>query len=502
MNYYWVLLLSGIMAYCATSVIYRKVLKVAKVRQLVDNPNERKSQKVPVPVLGGIAVYFGILCSLLFAGALVIQFGELSSMLSGKLVYSTVCDLLPVLLASSVLLLVGCMDDLVGLSPRFRLVMECCAILGMCLCSGRCVDSFHGMFGIWDFSLWIGLPLTVFAGVGIINAYNMVDGVDGLSTGLCITTTPIMMAVFAKRQDWADAALVACYFASLIPFFIHNVFGKRSRMFIGDAGTMVMGTLFTWCVIQTLSSKGVMANLMDTDPDAVMCLPAMLLSMACVPVMDTLRVMVVRKLQGYSVFRADRNHLHHKFIDVGISPFVTTLSEIVLNLLVVLAWYVSYKMGVRQMGQLFVTLGAAVVLVWGSYFFLNNRENYNTRVLRLMRGFSVVSHWERSKEWKMIQRYVDKGSYEDLTEFVLANFKGDGSSISDNDMSVVFVMNYLQDRNSANVNEIVSNLNIDPLRVSEILQEIDEHGLIEVLDRDGDGKIRKLKLRRKVIFDE
>ena len=494
-DYSWILILSAIMAYGGTSIIYRKVLKVAKIRRLTDNPNERKLQKSPVPVLGGLAVFFGMICGLLLAGSLFVQCTDIKSLVGGRLFVSTIFDLFPVMMACSILLFIGMVDDLIGLSPLFRLIVECLAILLMCLCSGLCVDNMYGLFGVESFSWWIGIPLTVFAGVGIINAYNMVDGVDGLSTGLCITTAPVLMAIFMKRQDWADASLLACFTASLFPFLLHNVFGKKSRMFIGDAGTMVMGALFTWCLIQCLSSRGMMSNLSETDPDVVMCLPVMMFSVASVPVLDTLRVMAVRKMQGKSVFQGDRNHLHHKFVDAGISPAVTSCSEILLNALVILAWYVSYKSGLWQMGQLVVTLSVAVVLVWGTYFFLDRRENYNSYILNLMRRFSVLSHIERRKTWKRVQWFVDRGSYEDMTEFVMRLMDSDGD-LNGMDMDVISVMNYLQDSNKTKVSALVKNLKIDVVRVQNILKELDRKELVEVLERNDAGEIEKVKMGR------
>lgn len=499
---FFILLIPAIVAYMATSIIYRKVLKLAKVRNVMDNPNERKLHDAPVPVLGGMAVFFGILAGLLAAGVFFVQFVDMDKMVGGLSVGSSICDLLPVLLAASILLFTGCVDDLIGLSPLFRLIVEILAITGLCLCSDMCVDSFFGLFGITTFSRWIGLPLTVFVGVGIINAYNMVDGVDGLSSGLCITVAPIIIWLFQKRNDWVDATLVACYMASLIPFFMHNVFGKKSRMFIGDAGTMVMGLLLTWCVIKTLSSNGVMSNLKETDPDAVMCLPAMLFSIASVPVMDTLRVIVLRKMCGKSAFMADRRHLHHKFVDSGISHSVTTLSEIVMNLLVVLAWYVSYKSGLWQMGQLIVTLTVAMVLVWGTYLFLDKKNSYNTWIVKMMKNFTVISHLEGKPVWKRMQKFLDKGTYEDLTEIVMHRLGREGKELSENDMDVINIMNFMQDKNKVYVTDIVKSLNIDNVSVQSILVELERNGLIQVLASEEDGSIIKLTLCRKVVFDE
>lgn len=94
--------------------------------------------------------------------------------------------LAPIILGIFVMLYTGCLDDIVGLKPKPRLIIEVGTIIGLILSTGLCIDSFQGLWGIYDFSWFLAIPLTVFAGVGIINAVNMIDGVNGLSSGLCI----------------------------------------------------------------------------------------------------------------------------------------------------------------------------------------------------------------------------------------------------------------------------------------------------------------------------
>ena len=161
--------LGAVVAFVAVKWAYFKVLRIALDKNLVDNPDARKLQKRPVPVMGGIAVYFGVL-----AGVLC---GAVLHALTGAAVPTR---LLPVMCAMSVMLYVGALDDILGLSPRSRMVIEVLTVLALVFASGRCIDSLHGLWGVEAFSWWIAVPLTVFAGVGIINAVNMIAGVNGL----------------------------------------------------------------------------------------------------------------------------------------------------------------------------------------------------------------------------------------------------------------------------------------------------------------------------------
>ena len=219
MNFRLVILISAMISMFAVHWVFLKILKIAKMKGLVDAPNARKLQNIPIPVLGGLAVFFGLLTGLLCGSALFDLTGfTFESAISTTKAWSNFRGvLLPVVLGASIVLYIGAIDDTIGLSAVNRLVLEVAVMLGICYGTGLCVDSLHGLFGINEFSWWIGIPLTVFAGVGIINAFNMVDGVNGLSSGLCVVVSLLMGTFFLKRFDHTDSLLAFCFAASLLP---------------------------------------------------------------------------------------------------------------------------------------------------------------------------------------------------------------------------------------------------------------------------------------------
>lgn len=381
---------STVVALVSVMWIYRKVLRIAQTRNLMDNPETRKLQEKPIPVLGGVAVFFGLLAGLMTAAVLLDNF----------------YGLLPVMLAATILLYIGTIDDILDLSPALRFVIECVVMLGLIYSSGKCVDSLHGMWGIDTFSPWVGVPLTVFAGVGIINAFNMVDGVNGLSSSLCILVSTLLGTIFYKSGDPVNAALAYCFAAALVPFFMHNVFGNKSRMFIGDGGTMVMGVLVSWFVIQIMSHDGLAAVKMEAETHLNMA--AALLAVASVPVFDTLRVMTMRVLHGTSPFRPDKTHLHHAFIALGISHSITTLCELLLDVLVVGAWYLCYKLGGGLDAQMGVTIVAAVLLVMGAYALLHYTAVHDSKTRDKMEQFSVRTHLGSTRWWQTLTKWLDR----------------------------------------------------------------------------------------------
>ena len=502
MNNRLVLLISAMVSMFAVHWVFMKILKIAKLKGLVDTPNARKLQKTPVPVLGGLAVFFGLLAGLLCASALFYFTGfTFESAIDSQRAWSSFRGiLLPVILGASIVLYIGAIDDTIGVSPRNRFIIEIGVVLGMCYGTGMCVDSLHGLFGINDFSWWIGIPLTVFAGVGIINAFNMVDGVNGLSSGLCIVVSLLMGTFFLKRNDYMDSLLTFCYAASLLPFLFHNVFGKYSRMFIGDAGTMVMGLIVSWCLIKTLSTDGVVGSLNHRIPRLErMCLPAMLLAISSVPVMDTLRVMSERILKGVSPFKADKNHLHHKFIAIGVSHSVTSLLEMCINLAVVDVWYIAYKIGLSQELQLLFTILAAVILIWGTYFFLSYQEKHKTKLADALSHLSIKTHLGQKQWWIKLQKILDKGAYVDMSLILKEKFNIDVENMTEKENDAVILLNYLQGKKKESIASVIDNAELlHTENLQTIIKRLEEKGIIDVLEHDMDGKAKTIRINKSV----
>ncbi len=406
MNIYIALIvgLSALASFAAVHWIYFKILKLAKNKDLVDNPDARKLQKVPVPVVGGLAVFFGIIFGALMATCLLHTWqGELLS--GGDLHFH---HLLPVLMGMSVMLYIGALDDIVGLTPKVRFVIEILVILGLIFSTGACIDSLHGMWGVNDFTWWVAVPLTVVAGVGIINAVNMIDGVNGLSSGLCITYCLLFGTIFIIIGDVINAVLAFTMAASLWLFFVHNVFGHTSRMFIGDAGTMVMGILMTWFVIN-VTQNGSQTTLFDDQVNVV----AMVVAFLAVPVADTLRVMAMRMAKGLSPFNPDKTHLHHAFVAMGISHSITTLSIIIINLIVVGVWALMVTLNVPLDCQFYAVVIVAAILVWGTYIFLNHEKTSESRKAQWLRHISVKTHLGKKEWWQRLSYFLDAPEFDE-----------------------------------------------------------------------------------------
>lgn len=374
---------------CATWWIFKKVLKIAKIKNIVDNPDARKLQRVPVPVLGGIAVFFGIVVALT-ASRLMLESTTLFS-ITGVMV---------------IMLYVGTMDDILSLSPLKRFMVEIAVVLLLVYGNGYCLDNFHGLWGITSIPKYLAVPLTVFACVGIINAINLIDGVNGLSSGYCIIACSLFGASFILAKDVEAASLAVLCVGALIPFFCHNVFGNKSKMFIGDGGTLMMGTVMSVFVLGALNGNSPLAEKVGPNFGLV----PFTLAILVIPVFDTLRVMISRILRKTSPFHPDKTHLHHLLFDLHFSHLGTTCVELSINLFVVAAWYLSYRLGASIDLQLYIVIALGLLITFGFYKFARTQEKKQTKLYLALIHIAGKTHVSRKRWFDSFRKILDRNS--------------------------------------------------------------------------------------------
>lgn len=347
MNPTAITLIPFLTAFLAGAAIHPALVRFARTKNIVDNPNTRKLQQAPVPVLGGIGVFFGIALGLLCTCTVAD------------------CSSLFVILGCMLLMMyIGAMDDVLDISPLIRLAIQILTVLILFYAGGLSLDDFHGLWGVGHLPAAVSLPLTVVSVVGIINAMNLIDGVDGQFALFTISVCAIMASLFLENGDVPYYVLAVASAGALIPFLLHNAFGKRSKMFVGDGGTLLMGVVVSAFVMRLDSSPAYGQMFASRN----MGLVPFLLALLAVPVFDTVRVMVARIIRGGSPLVGDKTHLHHMFIWLGVSHVGTAVSVVSLNLLVVLAWWVSTLCGASVDMQFVVVAVAAVAVTCGVYY--------------------------------------------------------------------------------------------------------------------------------------
>lgn len=373
-----------------TYFVYWPILRIAKEKGIVDNPNARKLQRIPVPVLGGLAVFCGIVVGLCF----------FKTMLSYTSLFAVVTVMV-------VMLYVGTIDDILNLSPMLRFGIELIAAALLIFGTHFTISNFQGLWGIRHLSLYIAIPFTVLASVGIFNAVNMIDGVDGLVSGFCIVACTMFGLIFFLSYDYSFAALAVVTVGALIPFFLHNVFGNETKMFIGDGGSMMLGTILAAMVAALCRSRTDYTMFIDHQFGLI----AFSMSVVAIPVFDTLRVMIYRIMHRQSPFHPDKNHLHHLFIELGFSHFVTTMWEIILEVFVVAVWAVTWYLNASVSVQFYAVFAASMLATFGVAGYLKYHISKKTRMYSILREYGRLTDFSDKSIWKKIQRFIDNGPF-------------------------------------------------------------------------------------------
>lgn len=372
-----------VFAIIVVSVVQPRLVRIALMKSIVDKPNARKLNKTPVPVLGGVGVFLGILLT-------VSLFSYLNGAEPSFVIFA----------ASTLVLYLGVIDDILNIKAVFKFMVQILAVAMLIWIGGFGLDSLHGLWGVYGFSCWFSIPLTLVAGVGIINALNLIDGVDGLSSGYGIMTAVICGIVFSIAGNAAFTVLSFAIAGSLLPFFVHNCFGRKYKMYIGDGGSLMLGLLFAVIVMQfvggdtQLPMKGVVS---------------FVIALLSLPVFDTIRVMCGRIFHGRSPFSADKTHLHHLFIDMGYSHPATTLILLSMDLIVVGVWFaMEYIDAISVDMQFYILMIVAALAYWGVYFIIASYRRRNPDGYSKMQECVSSRQIRRQGIFKTIQRFLDK----------------------------------------------------------------------------------------------
>lgn len=389
MNQIVIAALLGAVACVIVTLIYPFVLRYAIKHHIVDNPNARKLQRTPVPVFGGVAVFGGLLPMMLTAG---IFFDKTT-------IAVNLCSI-------SIMLAIGVWDDRRDISAAFRFFVEILVVVLMMLASGCIIDDFHGLWGVHGLPWYISWPLSIIACVGIINAINLIDGVNGYSSGYVIISCILFAAFFFHCGMNTLGCLALIGAGALIPFYLHNVFGVKSKMFIGDGGTLMMGTAVAFFVASCLSSASPTQDLEMQNFGLI----AFTLAVLNIPVFDTLRVMSVRIIRGHSPFHPDKTHLHHLFIDLGFSHSGTTTAILLMNILTVLVWFLSWELGASIDMQTYIVVALGILNTFVFYKFMRIQANRDSRIYKAMLRLGNLTHIGHTRFWSFMREMVDRMS--------------------------------------------------------------------------------------------
>ena len=321
---YLLIILSLLISIILSALIIPRILVVAFRKKLFDIPDERKVHSGIIPRLGGISFVPTILFSLAFTTGLRYLIGyEIPVNRLHFIIpefYFLICGL-------TLLYLSGIKDDLVGLRYRSKFVIQIIAASLIPL-SGLWINNLYGLFGIDELTPWLGIPFTILLTVFIVNAINLIDGIDGLASGLSSISLLTLGSLYLYYDQWIYAMLAFSTLGVLLPFFYYNVFGKVNRckkIFMGDTGSLTLGYILAFLAIAYTNNNSERAPY--TEGAIVVAFSTLI-----VPMFDVFRVILVRARNHKGLFNADRNHIHHKFLDMGFSPRKAMISILAMAL--------------------------------------------------------------------------------------------------------------------------------------------------------------------------
>lgn len=335
------------------------VNRLARARNLFDQPGERSSHSDPVPRLGGSMIFAGvILSSVLFTDMFTAR--ELKYIIAGMLI----------------LFFIGIKDDLVTLTPLKKAAGQIIAALVIVVCADIRITDCYGILSIEKLSYIPSVIISIILVIGLVNSINFIDGIDGLASGIGIMASIVFGIFFIENEHASYATICFSLSGSLVAFFYYNTLSKKNKIFMGDTGSMIIGFLlsvFTIFLIEMPSPE-------NPSDKALSVAPAMSLAILFIPVFDGLRVSIIRIIHGKSIFKADKNHIHHKLLNITGSHLKTTIIILISNTAIILIVFTLRGIGNRLLLLSLVLMGIIFSVLLGIKLgeYSNNKKTKNS----------------------------------------------------------------------------------------------------------------------------
>lgn len=339
--------LSPLLAFLITYAIIPVLRKMAIKVHLVDKPNQRKVHANAVPLIGGISIFLATLLTLTLA--LPLETGLVIP--------------IKVIAAVAILLIVGVIDDRFDLRATLKLAIQL-ALAHFIYLQGIKIESLNGLLGIYTIAPWAQYVLTVVVITGVVNAFNLMDGIDGLAAGLALVGFSVFTVLAILTNQHALTLLFVTVMGALLAFLRYNL-SVKSKIFMGDAGSLILGFVI---VITGIYLLQVAQNTPQLTPVTLGTIAVML-----IPVFDALRVFRKRAKSGKSPFSADKTHLHHLILATGLKHKNATVAILATMAIMMLLGYLSFQM---------IGLTIAIIVMLLVFFILTALLQFNSTLVQ------------------------------------------------------------------------------------------------------------------------
>jgi UDP-GlcNAc:undecaprenyl-phosphate/decaprenyl-phosphate GlcNAc-1-phosphate transferase len=357
-------ILVAIIAFTFSALSIPQIVSVAHAKNLYDTPNARKATQKIIPTLGGIAIFVGLTLGVTLGGN-GFPFFNLKFIFASLLV----C------------FFAGVKDDLVGISPISKLLALTFSLIIIAFFAKLQITNLYGLFGVEQLGFLPSILITFFLGLVIINSMNLIDGIDGLAAAITIEISGLLGIWFALIGLPEYALLAFSLFGSCLAFFIFNMFGRKNKIFMGDTGSLILGTM-----LFVLSVKFNEFNATYTGPFSISSAPAVIFGFLAYPLIDVLRIVILRIfILKHSPFIADKNHIHHRLLALGLNHFQATAIIIFTNSLFIAGSIILQRyLDVFSLGMIILCAGILLSVVLEFYLFYKRKILPDDETQKLM----------------------------------------------------------------------------------------------------------------------
>lgn len=339
------LIIVFVIAYFMSYSTFPAIFNVAEAKHLMDEPTDRSVHSVKTPTLGGIGIYL----------SLVVVMTTMGALLDTKI-------LLLLLGGLTILFFLGLKDDLLILSPRKKFFGQLLAAGLLIVFTDTRILGFSGLLGITILPYWISVGFTLFVYLLLVNAYNLIDGVDGLAGSLALVASAAFAFIFIEINDITMASIAVGMIGAILPFLRLN-FSKKNKIFMGDTGSMIIGFLIAFFIVKFIGSSQ-----FHYDSEFRNSGPVLAFAIVFFPLLDTLRIFFIRVfIHKKSPFKADKNHLHHRFLQLGFSHVATTTWIVIINVVIILFAFFIKDLEIHFQTLLLLFFGTflyAIFFIW------------------------------------------------------------------------------------------------------------------------------------------
>ncbi len=345
------IILSAVSSFVVVYISIPSIVKFAQTKQLFDEPGERSSHRNKTPNLGGLSIFAGFIIglSLWIDPQVLIEFQFIVA-------------------ALIIMFFIGIKDDILIIAPITKFIGQLIAAIIIVVFADIRLTNLHGFFDINSINYFWSILLSIFTILVIINGFNFIDGIDGLSASIGIINAGAFGYWFFKASYFQYVIISTTIIGASFAFLLFNVFGKKNKIFMGDTGSLIIGV-----IISILAIKFNEFNIDKSNPFTILPAPAVSFGILIIPLLDMMRVIFIRFIIGQPLTRPDKKHLHHQLLELGLNHTTVTLIISIVNIVFIYCvFYLSAHISIRRLMLLILLI--ALALSYIPPYILNRRK--------------------------------------------------------------------------------------------------------------------------------